>query len=269
MNLKLRKPLAFFDLETTGISITNDRIVEIAILKLHPNGEKESKCMRINPGRPIPIESSLIHGIYDEDVKDVPKFAQIAKSLAQFLEGTDLGGFNIVKFDVPMLVEELLRANVDFDLKNRNLIDAQKIFHLMEPRTLSAAYKFYCGKDLENAHSADADTQATYEVFEAQIARYENQVIIDKTTGKEIIPVKNDMSELHKLTLSNMVDLAGRIVYNKSNVPVINFGKYKDVPVADVLKKDLNYYDWIMKGDFPLDTKRKFTELKLQLLSNK
>jgi len=267
MNLNLRKPLAFFDLETTGISITHDRIVEISILKVSPNGEKEVKTMKVNPGKPIPIESSLIHGIYDEDVKDAPQFQQIAKSIANFLEGCDLGGYNIVKFDVPMLVEEMLRANVDFDMKTRNLVDAQKIFFLMEPRTLSAAYKFYCQKELHNAHSAEADTLATFEIFCSQIDKYEGVEVQEKEGV--VVPVKNDMTVINKLSLSNQVDFAGRIVYNKNNVPVFNFGKHKDVPVVDVIKKEPNYYTWMMDGDFPLDTKKRLTEIKLSLFPGK
>jgi DNA polymerase-3 subunit epsilon len=268
MNLKLKKPLAFFDLETTGINISHDRIVEVSVAKLHPNGEKEVKTMRLNPGKPIPLESSLIHGIYDEDVKDAPKFQQIAKSLGQFLDGCDLAGYNIVKFDVPMLVEEFLRAGVDFDLKNRNLVDAQKIFHLMEPRTLSAAYKFFCNKELIGAHGAEADTLATLEVLDAQMARYEGVEIKDDK-GNVRIPVVNDMAELHKISMSNTYDLAGRMVYNAQNQIVFNFGKHKDKLVTEVFEKEASYYEWMINGDFPLDTKRKLTEIKLQSLKNK
>ncbi len=265
MFLKLKKPLAFFDLETTGINIVNDRIVEVAIVKVHPNGEKETRTHLINPGMPIPKESSMIHGIYDEDVKDKPAFKEIAKTLGTFLEGCDLAGFNIAKFDVPMLVEEFLRAGLDFDISTRNLVDSQKIFHLMEPRTLSAAYKFYCGTTLENAHSAEADTLATYEVLNAQVERYADQVIKD-AKGNETVPVTNDMASLHKLTLSNNVDLAGRLVFNGSGIEVFNFGKHKDRPVTEVFDKEPSYYEWMMKGEFPLDTKRKLTEIKLRRL---
>lgn len=268
MNLKLKKPLAFFDLETTGINISHDRIVEISVAKLHPNGEKEVKTMRLNPGKPIPIESSLIHGIYDEDVKDSPKFQQIAKSLSAFLEGCDLSGYNIVKFDVPMLVEEFLRADVNFELKNRNLVDAQKIFHLMEPRTLSAAYRFFCNKELIGAHGAEADTLATLEVLDAQMARYEGVEIQDKD-GNLITPVINDMAALHKISVGNTYDLAGRMVYNSQNQIVFNFGKHKDKLVTEVFEKEPQFFDWILNSDFPLDTKRKITEIKLQSLKNK
>lgn len=265
MNLNLRKPLAFFDLETTGINISKDRIVEISIVKVHINGTKEIKTERINPGMSIPKESSMIHGIYDEDVANKPKFAELAKTFANYLEGCDLAGFNIVKFDVPMLVEEFLRADVNFDIKNRNLVDAQKIFHMMEPRTLSAAYRFYCNKDLDNAHSAEADTLATFEVLNAQMQRYENKEVVDDK-GNKTIPIVNDMTALHKLTISKNVDLAGRMVYNDKGEALFNFGKYKDKLVTDVLQKDPAYYGWIMDNDFALDTKRKLTELKLNML---
>lgn len=265
MILKLKKPLAFFDLETTGINISRDRVVEISILKVHVNGSKELKTERINPGMPIPKESSMIHGIYDVDVADKPKFPEIAKNLANFLEGCDLAGFNIVKFDVPMLVEEFLRADVNFETKTRNLVDSQKIFHMMEPRTLSAAYKFYCSKELENAHSAEADTVATYEVLNAQLERYDNRVLTDDK-GNKTTPVINDMAVLHKLSISNNVDLAGRMVYNDKGEAMFNFGKYKDKLVRDILQKDPSYYGWMMDSDFALDTKRRLTELKLQML---
>lgn len=262
-SLHLKKPLAFFDLETTGINITSDRIVEISIIKIMPNGEQHVRTSRINPTIPIPIESSLIHGIYDEDVKDKPTFASMAHSLAQFLQGCDLGGFNIIRFDVPVLVEEFLRADIDFDISHRKLIDVQRIFHLMEPRNLSAAYKFYCGKDLQGAHSAEADALATYEVLKSQIIRYENVTIKDKD-DKEIIPIKNDMNVLHDLTASQFADLAGRIAFNDKGEEIFNFGKYKNMKVTDVLDKDPSYYDWMMKGDFSLNTKKKLTEIKLR-----
>ncbi|MCU0446657.1 MAG: 3'-5' exonuclease [Microscillaceae bacterium] len=260
--LNLKNPLVFFDLETTGINISQDRIVELSFVKAQLNGELEIKTRKINPEMPIPVESSLIHGIYDEDVKDAPTFKSIAKSLAQFLEGCDLAGFNILRFDVPMLVEEFLRAGVDFQIANRKLIDAQRIFHMMEPRNLTAAYKFYCGKELEDAHSAEADTMATYHVLNAQVERYENVQIKDEN-GNLINPIKNDMSVLHDLTASKIVDLAGRMTYNHEGVIIFNFGKHKNRPVEEVFKIEPTYYDWMLKGDFPLDTKRKLTEIKL------
>ncbi|REE02150.1 3'-5' exonuclease [Marinoscillum furvescens] len=263
MQLKLKNPLVVFDLETTGTTISQDRIVEMALIKVMPDGSVEEKCRRINPTIPIPTEVSLIHGIYDEDVKDEPTFKQVAKSLATWLEGCDLAGFNILKFDVPMLVEEFLRANVEFDVDNRKLVDAQKIFHLMEKRNLTAAYKFYCGKDLEGAHSALADTQATYEVLLSQIEKYNGEKVVD-LLGKELGVIENDVNTLHALTNKKMVDLAGRIVYNDKNQEVFNFGKHRGKPVAEVLQREPSFYDWMMKGDFPLDTKRKLTQIRLR-----
>jgi DNA polymerase-3 subunit epsilon len=268
MSLILKKPLVFFDLETTGTNITTDRIVEYAFIKVMPNGELIKKASRVNPTVPIPVESSVIHGIYDEDVKDKPTFKSIAHSLAQFLEGCDLGGFNIIKFDVPILVEEFLRCGFDFDISNRKLIDAQKIFHMMEPRNLTAAYKFYCGKDLEGAHSAEADVFATYEVLKAQIERYQDCSIKD-SSGKEIIPIKNDMHALHELTAQQFADLAGRIGFNDKGEEIFNFGKYRNMKVTDILQKDPSYYDWMMKGDFALNTKKKLTEIKLRGFNQK
>lgn len=263
MNLKLKNPLAFFDLETTGINIANDRVVEISILKVLPNGEQEKLTDLINPGIPIPNETSLIHGIYDSDVKDAPLFKAIAKKLVKFLEGCDLAGFNILRFDVPMIVEEFLRAGVNFDVSKRKLIDAQKIFHLMEKRNLSAAYKFYCNKTLENAHSAEADTLATYEILLKQIERYDGQEVEDMK-GNKLGVVKNDMDAVHKITLQKMVDLAGRMIYNDNGEEIFNFGKHKGKKVIDVLDKEPMYYNWIQKNDFSLDTKKKLTEIKLK-----
>ncbi|HEY8402226.1 MAG TPA: exonuclease domain-containing protein [Cytophagaceae bacterium] len=268
MSLNLTKPLAFFDLETTGINITTDRIVELSIVKVMPNEEKIVKTHRINPTIPIPRESSLIHGIYDEDVKDCPTFANLASSLYKFLEGCDLAGFNIIRFDVPVLVEEFLRAGIDFDVCNRKLIDAQRIFHIMEPRTLSAAYKFYCNKDLDGAHSAEADAIASFEVLKAQVLRYQNQVVKDEK-GKESTPIKNDMAVLHNLTATQFADLAGRITFNDKGEEIFNFGKYKNMKVCEVLEKDPSYYDWMMKGDFALNTKKKLTEIKLRKFNQK
>ena len=268
MALNLKKPIAFFDLETTGTNITNDRIVELSILKVMPNGERELKTMRVNPTIPIPIESSLIHGIHDEDVKGKPTFKSIAHTLGQFLEGCDLAGFNIIRFDVPVLVEEFLRADVDFDVSNRRLVDAQRIYHLMEPRNLSAAYKFYCGKDLIGAHGAEADTIATFEVLKAQINKYQN-ISVKDSSGKDFLPIKNDIEALHQLTLSQQADLAGRILFNDKGEEIFNFGKYKGQKVMDILQKDPSYYDWMMKGDFALNTKRKLTEIKLRGFNKK
>lgn len=266
MKLNLKSPIVFFDLETTGTNISRDRIVEIAMIKMMPDGEILEKNRKINPTIPIPQETSLIHGIYDEDVKDEPTFKQVARSMADFLEGCDLAGYNILKFDVPMLVEEFLRANVEFEVDNRLLLDAQKIFHMMEKRNLTAAYKFYCDKKLENAHSALADTQATMEVFVAQIDRYQGEEVTDML-GKPIGTIENDMEAVHNLVNKKMVDLAGRIVYNDRGEEVFNFGKHRGKPVAEVLAKEPSFYDWMMKGDFPLDTKRRLTQLRLKNFS--
>lgn len=268
MYLKLRNPLVFFDLETTGTIVSQDKIIELSFVKLMPNGEKITRTMRLNPGKPIPPETSLIHGIYDEDVKDAPKFKEIGKELAKFLEGCDLAGYSILKFDVPMLVEEFLRAEIEFDVSKRKLIDAQKIFHLMEKRTLAAAFKFYCGKSLEGAHNAEADTLASLEVLDAQVKLYENQSVTD-ALGKVLGKVENDMDSLHQITCNNMVDLAGRFVLNKEGKEVFNFGKYKNRLISEVLDKEPNYYDWMMKGDFPLDTKRRLTQIKLRNFNKK
>jgi len=268
MKLHLKNPLTIFDLETTGTNIVKDRIVEISVVKLMPDGERIVKTNRINPTVPIPVETSLIHGIYDDDVKDAPTFRNIAKSLAAFLEGSDLGGFNILKFDVPVLVEEFLRADINFDVSKRKLVDVQKIFHMMEKRTLSAAYQFYCNKELTDAHSAEADTLATLAVLEAQVERYDGMEVVDNL-GKKLGEVKNDMESLHELTAGNQVDLAGRMVFNADGIEVFNFGKHRNRPVSDVLQKEPSYYDWMMKGDFPQETKNRLTEIRLRTSFNK
>lgn len=252
MNLKLTRPLAFFDLETTGVNVASDRIIEISILKVLPSGEKEVMTRRINPGIPIPEVVSKIHGIYDKDVADKPKFREVAQLLANFLQGCDLAGYNSNKFDVPILVEEFLRVDVEFDLENRKLVDVQNVFHIMEPRTLVAAYKFYCGKELTNAHSAEADITATHEVLEAQLSKYAN--------------LKPNVDFLHEFTFkTKVVDLAGRVVYNDAGEEVFNFGKHAGKRVVDVFRTEPSYYDWMMKGDFPLYTKRVITKIKLKM----
>ncbi|MFK7954286.1 MAG: exonuclease domain-containing protein [Ekhidna sp.] len=260
--LNLKNPLVVFDLETTGTNISHDRIVEMAMVKVMPDGSIEEKTRKINPTIPIPNETSMIHGIYDEDVKDEPTFKQIAKSLAQYLEGCDLSGFNCMGFDVPVLVEEFLRADVEFNVDNRKIVDAQKIFHMMEKRNLTAAYKFYCNEKLENAHSALADTKATYEVLLAQVEKYEGKDVFDGL-GKKTSTIENDMASLHTLSYSDKVDLGGRMVF-KNGVECFNFGKHRWKPVAEVLEREPSFYDWMMKGDFPLDTKRKLTQIKLR-----
>lgn len=250
-----------FDLETTGTNISQDRIVEIALIKVFPDGATERKSRRVNPTIPIPLESSMIHGIYDADVASEPTFKQLAKSLATWMEGCDLAGFNILHFDLPMLVEEFLRADIEFDIDQRKIVDAQKIYHLMEKRNLTAAYKFYCDKELTNAHSADADTEATYEVLLSQIKRYEGQDAVDPL-GNKLGRIENDMASINRLSVNRVVDLAGRMVY-KGNQVIFNFGKHKGKEVSQVLRDEPSFYDWMMKGDFSLDTKRKLTQIKL------
>jgi DNA polymerase III subunit epsilon len=245
--LQLKKPLAFIDLETTGINLGTDRIVEIAIVKILTDGTKSIKRKLINPGMPIPEGASDVHGITDEMVKDTPVFKQVAQELKQMLDGCDLAGYNSNRFDIPLLMEEFLRAEVDFDMKNRKLLDVQNIFHKMEPRTLSAAYKFYCSKNLEGAHGAEVDATATYEILEAQIERYPE-------LGNNIDSILKIIGE------DQIVDFARRFVMD-NGVEVFNFGKFKGRPVADVLKSEPQYYDWMMKGDFPQHTKQKLTEI--------
>jgi DNA polymerase III subunit epsilon len=261
MKLNLKRPLAFFDLETTGTNIGVDRIVEISVIKLHPDGSEEVKTFRTNPGMPIPLESSLVHGIYDEDVKNEPSFKEIAQSIADFIDISDLAGYNSNKFDIPMLMEEFLRADILFSLDNRHFVDVQNIFHQMEQRTLKAAYQFYCNKQIINAHSAEADTRATMEVLLAQVERYENTEWEDKK-GNRSIPVVNHVEGLHTFTnLNKPVDFAGRMVFNDDGEEIFNFGKHKGKTVEEVLRIEPSYYSWMMQGDFPLYTKRKLEEI--------
>lgn len=252
MKLNLKNPLVFFDLETTGTNINTDRIVEICYLKVYPNGNEEAKTLRINPEMHIPETSTAIHGIHDEDVADCPTFKEVAKDIARDIEGADIAGFNSNRFDVPVLVEEFLRAGIDIDLTKRKFIDVQVIYHKLEQRTLSAAYKFYCGKNLEDAHTAEADTRAAYEVLKAQLDHYPDVL-------------QNDINYLSEYSsYSKNVDFAGRIVYDDNGVEVFNFGKYKGIPVSEVLKKDMGYYGWIMNGDFTLNTKNVLTKIRLR-----
>lgn len=255
MKLQLRRPLAFIDLETTGVNISNDRIVEIGIVKILPDGTKQVKRKLINPLMPIPAGASDVHGITDEMVKDAPSFKQVANEIKQFIDNCDMGGYNSNRFDVPMLIEEFLRAGIEFSVEGRRLVDVQKVFHMMEQRTLSAAYKFYCNKSLEGAHSAEVDATATWEVLEAQVERYPQigatVESIVKFTGEDEI-----------------VDFARRFVKEKG-VEVFNFGKHKGKPVVQVLKEEPQYYDWMMKGDFPMDTKQKLTEILNRTLLKK
>jgi len=264
MELNLKRPIAFFDLETTGVKVATDRIVEISIVKIHPNGKKEIKTRRVNPGIPIPPETSAIHGIYDEDVKDEPTFKSLAKSLNQFLNNCDLAGYNSNRFDIPLLAEEFLRAGIDFDVENRSLLDVQNIFHKMEQRTLVAGYKFYCGKDLQNAHSAEADTLATFEIMEAMLDKYDGVEFTDKK-GVTSKPIVNDIKALAEFSQMNKnADLIGHIVFNEEGKEIINFGKHKGKVVEEIFKTEPSYYNWMMRGDFPEYTKKVITKIKLR-----
>jgi DNA polymerase-3 subunit epsilon len=256
MKLNLTKPISFFDLETTGTNISKDRIVEISILKVFPDGKEESKTWLVNPEMKIPKEVIAIHGITDEDVKDKPTFKELAKEIYNFLKDSDLGGFNSNRFDIPILAEEMLRSEIDFDMKNRVSVDVQTIFHKMEQRTLSAAYKFYCDKNLEDAHSAEADTKATYHVLKAQIERYE--------------VLENDTKFLAEFSSrKQFADLAGFISYNKKGEECFAFGKHKNKRVVDVMEEEPGYFGWLLNADFPLYTKKVLTAIKLRNFNNK
>lgn len=251
MELKLKRPIVFFDLETTGINVSTDRIVELSLLKISPNGKEQWMTTRVNPGIPIPPKATAIHGISDKDVADAPSFKEIAKNLAAFLEGCDLAGYNSIKFDIPVLAEEFLRTDTDFNFRKRRYVDAQVIFHRKEQRTLAAAYQFFCNKDLKDAHSAKADTSATYEVLKAQLDRYTD--------------LENDIEKLADFSsFNNNVDFAGRIILDENGIEIFNFGKHKGKPVEAVFKEEPSYYAWIMNGDFPLYTKKVLTEIKLR-----
>ena len=251
MNLKLHKPLCTFDLETTGINVGKDRIVEICILKVNPDASRESKTWLVNPEMPIPPATTEIHGISDEDVKDAPTFAEIAPKIMEMIAGSDLAGFNSNRFDVPLLAEELLRAGIDFDLSKHRLVDAQTIYHKKEPRNLGAAYRFYCEKELVNAHSAEADVLATFEVLDAQVGHYDD--------------LPKDIAGLSEFSYHNIfADLAGFIGYAEDGEEMFTFGKYKGQKVIDVFKKDLGYYGWIQNADFPLYTKKVLTGIQLK-----
>jgi DNA polymerase-3 subunit epsilon len=253
--LLLTKPLAFIDLETTGVNLSTDRIVEIAIVKVLTDGTRSVKRKLINPGMPIPKASSDVHGITDNMVKDAPVFKTVAQELKQFIDGCDLGGYNSNRFDIPLLVEEFLRAEVDFDMKGRRLVDVQQIFYKMEPRTLSAAYQFYCQKNLEHAHSAEVDATATLEILESQLTKY-------PALGNSIDSILKFIGE------EAIIDFARRLVW-ENGVEVFNFGKFKGKPVADVLRTEPQYYDWMMKGDFPQHTKNKLTEIYTRTMLKK
>ncbi|NER12258.1 3'-5' exonuclease [Leptobacterium flavescens] len=256
MELKLNKPICFFDLETTGTDVARDRIVEISILKVFPNGNKESKTWLVNPERPIPAQVTAIHGISDEKVANEPTFKALSKQIYNMIKDSDLAGFNSDRFDIPLLAEEMLRADIDFDMKNMVSVDVQTIFHKMEKRTLGAAYKFYCDKDLENAHSAEADTTATYEILKAQIDRYDE--------------LENDVKSLSEFTTRRQsADFAGFIIYNKDKEEVFSFGKHKGKKVEEVMEEEPGYFGWLLNADFPLYTKKVLTAIKLRKLNNK
>ncbi len=256
MNLNLSKPICFFDLETTGINISKDRIVEISILKVFPDGKEETKTWLVNPGVPIPKEVTAIHGITDEDVADKPTFKELAKEIYNMIKDSDLGGFNSNRFDIPLLAEEMLRADVDFDMKNRLAVDVQTIFHKMEQRTLSAAYQFYCNKELEGSHGAEADTKATFEVLKAQIAKYDD--------------IENDTKFLAEFSSrKKFADFAGFISYNKKGEECFSFGKHKGKLVTEVLESEPGYFGWLLNADFPLYTKKVLTAIKLRNFNNK
>ena len=252
MKLNLTKPIIFFDLETTGIDVVNDRIVEMSYVKIDPNGDETSKHFRVNPEMHIPEQASAVHGIYDDDVKDCKTFKEWAPEVIRDFEGCDIAGFNSNHFDVPMLVEEMLRVGASFSTQGRRFVDVQNIYHKLERRTLIAAYKFYCDKNLEDAHSALADTMATYEVLKAQLDHYPDVL-------------QNDIDFLAEYSRkNNNIDFAGRFVYDENKTPVFNFGKYKGMPVKDVLNRDPSYYAWMMNGDFARNTKDVLTKLRLQ-----
>jgi DNA polymerase III subunit epsilon len=256
MNLKLEKPIVFFDLETTGIQIATDRIVEISILKVFPNGNKESKTWRVNPEIEIPKEASDIHGITNEDVVTEPVFSELAPKVSTMIEGCDLAGFNSNRFDIPLLAEEMLRANVNFDMEGRKAIDVQVIFHKKEQRTLSAGYEFYCGKSLIDAHSAEADTLATFEILEAQIAKYDD--------------LESDIDFLSKYSAHHKrADFAGFILFDENKEEIFSFGKYKGKKVTEVLKANPGYYSWMQNADFPLYTKKVLTQIKKSMSPKK
>ena len=254
--LQLTRPLAIIDLEATGMNLSVDRIVEIAIVRIHPKEEKKIKRKLLNPEMPISGSSTEIHGITDEMIKDAPTFRQVANEIKQFLENCDLAGYNSNRFDIPMLAEEFLRVGLDFDFKGRQLLDVQKIFHQMEQRTLAAAYKYYCNKSLENAHSAEVDAAATAEILNAQLTKYPQ-------LGNNIDSVLKAIGD------DNIIDFARRFIYDDKGKEVFNFGKHKGRPIADVLKAEPQYYDWMMKGEFPMNTKQKLTEIYTRTMLKK
>ncbi|MDR0971408.1 MAG: ribonuclease H-like domain-containing protein [Bacteroidales bacterium] len=267
MQLNLKRPLIFFDIESTGVSVGHDKIVEICLYKVFPNGEKQVRTYRINPLMHIPEQATKIHGIKDEDVKNEKSFKELSSELNEFIADSDLAGYNSNRFDIPLLVEEFLNAGVEFDIDSRHTIDVMNIFHKMEQRTLKAAYQFYCQKDLINAHSAEADTEATYEILCAQLDKYQNTSFDDN--GKITYPIVNDVEALEKFTKnSSWVDMVGHIVYNEKGEESINFGKYKGKSIKELLMTDPGYISWMLKADFPLSTKRTISQIRLKEISN-
>lgn len=264
MHIQLSRPLVFFDIEATGIQIHKDRIIEIFILRINPDGREDTFHQLFNPEMPIPPSSTAIHGITDEDVADKPTFKEKAREILQFIGHADLAGYNCLRFDIPLLVEEFLRADLDFDISHRRIIDVMNIFYRMEPRNLRAAYKFYCNKELENAHTAEADTRATWEILQAQLQRYNNQPLPHNDTEK----FQADLNFLDKLSrFDNNVDLAGHIKLNDEGVEVFAFGKYLGESVEEVFQREPQYYDWIMKSQFPLSTKQVVTRIRLRMFN--
>jgi DNA polymerase-3 subunit epsilon len=256
LELKLKRPVVFLDIETTGINVASDRVVEISLLKISPDGTEQWMTSRVNPGMPIPAKATAIHGISDADVADAPAFREIAKRLASFLDGCDIAGYNSMKFDIPVIAEEFLRCDTEFNFRKRKYIDVQVIFHRKEQRTLAAAYQFYCNKELVNAHDSRVDTGATYEVLKAQLDRYSD--------------LENDIDKLADFCdVTSNVDFAGRIILDENGVEIFNFGKHKGKSVETILKEEPSYYSWMMNGDFPLYTKKVLTEIKLRAFGDR
>jgi len=264
MELNLTKPIIFIDLETTGINIATDRIIEISMFKVKPDDQTEILTERVNPTIPVSEQSFAVHGISDQELADKPTFNMRAPAYLNFIGNSDLAGYNAIKFDIPLLVEEFLRADIDFEIKGRRLVDVQNIFHKMEPRNLSAAYRFYCNKELEDAHSAEADALATFEILKSQLDRY-NGVAYEEKDGKLTTPIENDINKLSEFSYhTKNADLVGQIIFNDKGEEIFNFGKYKGRSVEKQFKKEPQYYDWMMKSHFPLSTKKVITSIYLR-----